>query len=71
MLEDVISAVDRIQKLFGDKELEASDFAAAVKSLGDVLMVSGIAYSPAGILGSVLSAAGSRVKQFFKWFEED
>ena len=70
VLDDSIDAINKIGKLFGDKELEPSDLAAGAKSLGDILMAGGIAYTPAGILGSVLSAAGTRARQVLRWFED-
>ena len=70
VLDDSIDAINKIGKLFGDKELDPSDLAAGAKSLGDILMAGGIAYTPAGIFGSVLSAAGTRARQVLRWFED-
>jgi hypothetical protein len=70
VLDDLLDAISKIGKLFGDKELDPSDLAAGAKSLGDILMAAGIAYTPAGIFGSVLSAAGTRARQVLRWFED-
>lgn len=70
LLDSAGNAIDTFYKLFKDDELSPKDLLAGVQSLGDLMMVSGMAYTPAGNIGAAVSALGMRAKQIFKWFEE-
>ena len=70
VMDNLATAVQTLMRLAGDDDLTPADMATGIQSLGDVLMVGGVAYTPAGVIGAVTSAIGMRSKQIIRWFED-
>lgn len=69
--EDVERDFKNIAKMAGDDEFTVEEAMDGIKAAGDIGMLIGAGYAPAGPIGSALSAIGTQGKRLWRLFSGD